>query len=55
VELLLTCVAEPHHFYVNPAPGKIFYAAPTLLYIVSENFIKPKKFKQTNFESISLI
>jgi hypothetical protein len=29
-------VAEPHHFYAAPAPGKNFYAAPapapTLLY-----------------------
>jgi hypothetical protein len=31
-----TSVAEPHHFYAAPAPGKNFYAAPvpapTLLY-----------------------
>jgi hypothetical protein len=25
-------VAEPHHFYAAPAPGKNFDAAPTLLY-----------------------
>jgi hypothetical protein len=34
---VITSVAEPHHFYAAPAPGKIFdaapaAAAPTLLY-----------------------
>jgi hypothetical protein len=34
VPVLLTSVAEPHHFYAAQAPGKNFYAAPapTLLY-----------------------
>jgi hypothetical protein len=25
---LIISVAEPHHFYAAPAPGKNFYAAP---------------------------
>jgi hypothetical protein len=39
-------VAEPHHFYAAPAPGKNFDAAPapapTLLYI-KEKFLKGSK------------
>jgi hypothetical protein len=36
VEGVTNSVAEPHHFYAAPAPGKNFHAAPapapTLLY-----------------------
>jgi hypothetical protein len=38
IDCLVSSVAEPHHFYAAPAPGKIFDAAlalalaPTLLY-----------------------
>jgi hypothetical protein len=42
-------VAEPHHFYAAPAPGKIFYAAsapaapaPTIMYSKA-NFLKRTK------------
>jgi hypothetical protein len=34
VAVIISSVAEPHHFYAAPAPGKNFDAAPapTLLY-----------------------
>jgi hypothetical protein len=40
----LTSVAEPHHFYAAPAPGKNFDAAPapTLLYSKTK-FLKRTK------------
>jgi hypothetical protein len=28
IEMLINSVAEPHHFYAAPAPGKNFDAAP---------------------------
>jgi hypothetical protein len=42
--LIKTSVAEPHHFYAAPAPGKNFYAAPapTLLYSKAK-FLKRTK------------
>jgi hypothetical protein len=43
----LSSVAEPHHFYAAPAPGKNFDAAPalapTLLYSKAK-FLKRTKF-----------
>jgi hypothetical protein len=41
---VLRSVAEPHHFYAAPAPGKNFDAAPapTLLYS-KEKFLKRTK------------
>jgi hypothetical protein len=55
MNILLNSVAEPHHFYAAPAPGKIFDAAPapapaarapapapTLLYS-KEKFLKRTK------------
>jgi hypothetical protein len=45
----VSSVAEPHHFYAAPAPGKIFDAAPapapTLMYSKAE-FLNTLKFKQ---------
>jgi hypothetical protein len=45
--IVLTSVAEPHHFYAAPTPGKIFVAAPapTLLYSKAK-FLKLTKVEQ---------
>jgi hypothetical protein len=47
--LLLFSVAEPHHFYAAPAPGKIFDAAPSpaapapALFYTKAKFLKRTK------------
>jgi hypothetical protein len=50
-----TSVAEPHHFYAAPAPGKNFDAAPapTLLYSKAKFLKRTKVF--THVETILLI
>jgi hypothetical protein len=58
-----TSVAEPHHFYAAPAPGKNFDAAPapapTLLNSKAK-FLKRSKFKHMlklvcSFDSVRFI
>jgi hypothetical protein len=43
---VFSSVAEPHHFYVAPAPGKIFDAAPApapTLFYNKAKFLKRTK------------
>jgi hypothetical protein len=42
--IIFTSVAEPHHFYAAPAPGKNFDAAPTPTLLFSKaKFLKLTK------------
>jgi hypothetical protein len=62
IDINITSVAEPHHFYAAPAPGENFDAAPapaapapapTLLYSKAK-FLKLTKV-DTHFETILFI
>jgi hypothetical protein len=44
-------VAEPHHFYAAPAPGKNFYAAPEAPALAPTQLYSKAKFFQTNLSS----
>jgi hypothetical protein len=56
-QTVISSVAEPHHFYAAPTPGKNFDAAPapapTLLYSKAK-FLKRTKV-QTHIETILFI